>query len=471
MKWKMFFAVLSVMYVVSSVQAQENDLPYGVMRPDAKTLKKWNENFLRQPLAEVSSTRASKRGNFSLLGHLNFDPVLRDQGLTGTCWIWAGTGCLSIALDIQKSVASELMNGLSVQFLASNEALVGATYESGGDMPQIIDFYSRVGYSIAWTNTSAEWQDGDGVQNCPSSWIHTNPRYPISAISLSAVSTTGVDQATAIANIKDALNQDNPISLAFYMPTDKDWLGFSTFWSNDPETTIINLDKYPVAPWDNGAGHGVVCVGYNDDAPELENQYWIILNSWGDADGKRPDGCFRLSMNLDYSKQLTQGSSTFYAYQWSIFNVKFSDVMNKRFDSVSFNFNNARTDADTCTISKYTFSGSAPTAISNAVLRMNGYDITCNSSTGTWSANGKIFKFKSKPNGGAKVEITVDGNKNFWSSKVTKSDINRYVNYYDALDFDLSTSPNESAPVVLGNSCTLMFDDLCPKASGKAKKK
>ena len=470
MKWKTLLAVLSVMFVVSSVQAQKDDLPYGVMRPDVKTMKKWNENFLRQPLAKISADRKVKRGNFSLLDKLNFDPMLRDQGNTGTCWIWAGTGCLSIALDIQKSVAAELVNGLSVQFLASNAEIVGADPNLGGDITQMADFYKRVGYSIAWTNTNAEWQNGNGAQNCPSSWIYTNPRYPISTISSSLVPTINVDQQTAIANIKNVLNQNQPVFLGYSLPTGADWMDFYNFWSNEPATAIINLDKYPVAPWNGGGGHAVVCVGYNDDAPEIENQYWILLNSWGNADGKRPDGCFRLSMNLYYSKQLTEESLTYYAYQWSIFNVEFSDTMSKRFDNVSFNLNNGRTNADTCSISKYIFSGSAPTAIASAVLRMNNYSFTCNSKTGTWSANGKVLNFKSAPKGDAKVEITVDGNKNFWSAKITKSDMSRYVNYYQTLDFDLSTSPDESAPAVLGSSCTLMFDDLSAKASGKAKK-
>jgi len=469
MKWKMFLVVLSVMFVVSSAQAQKDDLPYGVMRPDAKTIKKWNDNFLRQPLAEISRTREIKQGNFSLLDKLNFDSALRDQGKTGTCWIWAGTGCLSIALNVQEPTYKP-ENGLSVQLLASNAGIVGADLDSGGDMPQVIDFYSRVGYSIAWTNNNAEWQDGDGKQNCPSSWIFTNPRYPISTISSSAVSTIDVEQATAITNIKAALNQNQPVFLAFYMPTADDWKDFSSYWSNDPETAIINLDKYPVAPWNNGAGHAVVCVGYDDTAPELENQYWIILNSWGNAKGKRMDGCFRLSMNLNYSKQLTQESSTFYAYQWSVVNVEFSDVMNKRFDSVSFNFNNGRPNADTCAISKYTFSGSSPTSITSAVLRLNKFPITCNSSTGTWTPKGNVFKFKSNSDSKSKVEITVDGEKKFWSAKVTKSDINRIVNYYDALDFNLSTSPDESVPTVLGNSCTLMLMISTLKPQGRQRR-
>lgn len=470
MKWKMLLAVLSVMYVVSSAQAQKDDLPYGVMKPDAKTVKKWNENFLSQPLAKVSPTRKIKQGNFSLLDHLSFNSALRDQGKTGTCWIWAGIGCLSIALNVQEP-ASKPENGLSVQFLASNAGIVGADLDSGGELTQVIDFCSRVGYYIPWTNNNAEWQDGDDKQNCPSSWIFTNPRYPISTISSSAVSTFDVEQAAAITNIKAALNENKPVFLAFYMPTAADWKDFSSYWNNESETAIINLDKYPVAPWNDGAGHGVVCVGYNDDAPELENQYWIILNSWGNSKDKRANGCFRLSMNLNYSKQLTQETSTFYAYQWSVINVNFSETMNKRFDSVSFNFNNGRPNADTCAVSKFTFSGEAPTAITSAVLRMNKFPFTCDSSTGTWSNKGNIFKFKSNSDTKAKIEITVDGNKKFWSAKVTKSDINRCINYYDALDFNLSTSPDESLPTVLGNSCTLMFDDLYPKASGKAKDK
>ena len=41
----------------------------------------------------------------------------------------------------------------------------------------------------------------------------------------------------------------------------------------------------------------MLCVGYEDGN-------WIMLNSWGDANGKRPRGIFKIPMNIDYETEL-----------------------------------------------------------------------------------------------------------------------------------------------------------------------
>lgn len=41
-------------------------------------------------------------------------------------------------------------------------------------------------------------------------------------------------------------------------------------------------------------------VGYNDDDPDFNNHYWIVLNSWGKHD-LRPNGLYRLRMNMNYN--------------------------------------------------------------------------------------------------------------------------------------------------------------------------
>jgi hypothetical protein len=42
-----------------------------------------------------------------------------------------------------------------------------------------------------------------------------------------------------------------------------------------------------------------VIVGYNDDDANPNNHYWIVLNSWG-TNNNRPNGLFRLRMNVNY---------------------------------------------------------------------------------------------------------------------------------------------------------------------------
>ncbi|HOL42421.1 MAG TPA: S8 family serine peptidase, partial [Methanospirillum sp.] len=48
-------------------------------------------------------------------------------------------------------------------------------------------------------------------------------------------------------------------------------------------------------------------------------RYWIVLNSWGST-SKRPNGLFRLKMNMDYSGKSSQGYQNHY---FAIFNVNY----------------------------------------------------------------------------------------------------------------------------------------------------
>ena len=61
-------------------------------------------------------------------------------------------------------------------------------------------------------------------------------------------------------------------------------------------------DAYCGHTWDNstGGGHAVLVVGYNDEDANPANHYWIALNSWGTANGMRPNGLFRISMQMNY---------------------------------------------------------------------------------------------------------------------------------------------------------------------------
>ena len=38
--------------------------------------------------------------SLSLLDHLQYTPSERNQGYCGNCWVWAGTGIMEIALDV-----------------------------------------------------------------------------------------------------------------------------------------------------------------------------------------------------------------------------------------------------------------------------------------------------------------------------------------------------------------------------------
>jgi len=55
----------------------------------------------------------------------------------------------------------------------------------------------------------------------------------------------------------------------------------------------------------NAFSHAVACVGY--DARDPNNRYWVMLNSWGTAEGRRPLGTFRMLMDLDYDLPVYRG--------------------------------------------------------------------------------------------------------------------------------------------------------------------
>lgn len=285
---------------------------YPVMHPDRETLDKWigeynkaPEAFIDQKIkARLLQARAEAAAtSVNLLDSIQYTPVERNQGNCGNCWVWAGTGIVEIALAVNNG----LKNRLSTQFLNSCKSAPYAC--CGGSLNDFIDWYSGAGYFIPWSNTNASFADGNidpdycvpSALSCGS--ISTSPHYPITAISdEQKIVTTGVGQTTAIANIKNILNQKKGVQLSFFLANETDWSAFRHFWHDQPESTLWTPDPYCGHTWDSdtGGGHAVLIVGYNDEDPNPANHYWIALNSWGTAGGMRPNGLFRISMQMNY---------------------------------------------------------------------------------------------------------------------------------------------------------------------------
>jgi hypothetical protein len=131
-----------------------------------------------------------------------------------------------------------------------------------------------------------------------------------------------VGESTAISNIKNVLNQNKAIYFSFCLANDADWDNFGGFWWFDSESSVWSTDFSCGHSWNNGGCHAVLCVGYND-GPGTSNDYWIMLNSWGTADGGRPNGLFRLDMNIDYDCTYYHGGY-FYSLRWQTLNVNFN---------------------------------------------------------------------------------------------------------------------------------------------------
>jgi hypothetical protein len=303
-----------------------------VMRPDAQTLDRWVREFEAAPKAPADPrVRAGMvmmgelpvGGSLSLLNNIQYTPSARSQGSCGNCWVWAGTGVLELALKAQRDIKDRL----SIEFFNScyNSQESYCPCE-GGNLTMFSSWYTDQTIAIPWSNSNAAYIDSGGSCAGTCSAISTNPNYGINgAVTVQTVSTTTAGQAAAILNIKNILNQSKGVYFAYFLPNTGGWDSFYDFWNNQTESVIWNPDGSCGASTAAYGGHAVVIVGYNDDDADPNNHYWIVLNSWGTSGGDRPNGLFRMKMNMNYGCTLTiSGYGTLYSRQFQTLNVNFS---------------------------------------------------------------------------------------------------------------------------------------------------
>jgi hypothetical protein len=288
----------------------EGALRHPVMRPDFDTFMKWKKDRETAPRTyidkgielQLHAARQQARGtSLSLLGYLDYTPSERDQGYCGNCWVWAGTGVLEVADSVLYGTSRQHRH--SIQLF--NSCYDGDYACGGGNLTELAPWYAATAYSIPWANTHAEWQDGtqacaEAASSCRScDTIAKDPNYPIASVEASTITTYGVGQSTAIANIKNVLNQNKAIYFAFWLASQADWDAFHNFW-DQAESTLWTPDAYCGKTVVEGyGGHAVLLVGYNDDDADASKHYWIILNSWGSS-AARPNGLFRMPMQMNY---------------------------------------------------------------------------------------------------------------------------------------------------------------------------
>jgi hypothetical protein len=298
-----------------------------IMHPSFEELIRWTELYANAPQVVLEprimdQLNASPGASYSLLSHLQYTPSQRNQGSCGNCWAWAGTGVMEVALDVQRGIKDRL----SVQYL--NSYYNGGSGSSwaccGGWLDDVTTFYSGAGKAIPWSNTNAQWQDGgrtcgSGSTIRSGSTISTSPNYPITSIQTVSIPTFGVGKTQAILNIKNVLNQGKAVWFAFFMPTSSDWSTFGSFWSGQSESAVWDPTYSCGKTWaSGGGGHAVLCVGYDDTDPN--NRYWIMLNSWG-APSQRPNGLFRVSMEMNYDGVYYYGSTALHSFFWQTANM------------------------------------------------------------------------------------------------------------------------------------------------------
>jgi len=303
-----------------------------VMRPDAQTLDRWVRDFETAPKAPADPrVRAGMvmlgelpvGGSLSLLDNIQYTPSARNQGACGNCWVWAGTGVLELALKAQRNIQDRLSIEFFNSCYNSQESYCPC---NGGNLTMFSSWYTDQTIAIPWSNTNAAYIDGGGTCAGTCSAISTNPNYGISgAVTVQSISTTTAGQAAAILNIKNILNQNKGVYFAYYLPDTGGWDTFYDFWNNQTEPVIWNPDGSCGVSTGDWGGHAVIIVGYNDDDADPGNHYWIVLNSWGTSGGDRPNGLFRMKMNMNYGCTLTvSGYGTLYSRQFQTLNVTFA---------------------------------------------------------------------------------------------------------------------------------------------------
>lgn len=270
----------------------------------------------------VARALAGVPRSFSLLPLVPYNVSERDQAHCGNCWVWASTGVLEVAY----AVASGVGTRFSTQYFNSNYNQGGTTasgygsYTSvfacdGGNSSTFTQFYRGSEGNqrlIPWSNTNAAFADQSGGRaggyggsrrsNVESSSIASSPSIALDDLSTAMINTFGAGQSQAITNIKAELDAQRALYFGFYLPDDASWNDFFNFWDYGNSNSLFDFDPYNGLAWNDsqGGGHAVLLVGYDDTDPNPDNHYWLALNSWG-ATAYRPDGTFRIKMNMNYN--------------------------------------------------------------------------------------------------------------------------------------------------------------------------
>jgi hypothetical protein len=249
--------------------------------------------------------------SFSLLEYLQYNPDERHQGGCGNCWQWAGTAIMEIQLNYRKKIKDRL----SIEYINSNIAGSGYSFDGepccGDWLDTFTKFYANRKHVVPWKNLNAGWNDGGvrcktcpnrGESTVPPGSTSTSPAYSITSISTESIPVHGLSATTATNNIKAILHQGKAVWFAYFLPNKDAWSDFKGFWLNQGEDIVYQMDSADGTQFNystgEGGGHAVVIVGYDETDPN--NRYWIVLNSWGTANGLRSNGIFRIRMDMNY---------------------------------------------------------------------------------------------------------------------------------------------------------------------------
>lgn len=294
-----------------------------VMHVDGRTLEQWAIEYQDAELAYTDPllhNEIATTDSYSILEYLDYVPSERDQGWCSNCWAWPATAAVAIALYVQEGI----FDRLSVQYINSCGESVGVDCCEGGNLDIFCRFYRYTDKAIPWSNTNADWRDKRALCITPCESIATEPNYPISSIWPRTVETHELPEDVAIENIKNQLHQENPVYFSWYLPDMNYREDFQNWWQSYSETSIYDLDWDCGAEYieEEGGGHAVLCVGYNDDEG-TDNDYWVMLNSWG-TPSQRPNGLFPINMHMNYDCTIMYEGNEYYSFDFQTIDVNFN---------------------------------------------------------------------------------------------------------------------------------------------------
>lgn len=331
--WLVTTVALLILFTGTPLIVSAGELSHPVIRGDDAELQAWIADYESSPPVQVDLSRqrsiAGATGSKSLLQLVPYTAQERNQGAAANCWVWTGTGILETAHAARDGIRDRL----SVQWFDStyNGGSGQSWAGNGGSLGEFVRFYNTEQIVVPWSNPNASYQDGrtwcreNQRTWVPAGSIATEPHYDLETVVQQRIVTRGVGDAAARANIKAVLDSNRAIYLSFRLPDSEAWSAFDSFWNTQPETATFNLTPYNGRTWSPTAGgHAVLVVGYDDTDPA--NPYWLVLNSWGDGNGLRPKGTYRLSMNMPYDGAY-QGSFSVPSTEWQTLAVEFDTML------------------------------------------------------------------------------------------------------------------------------------------------
>lgn len=110
---------------------------YGILPVTTNTLLQWQADQAATPDYELPPAYVGLPREVNLLTNITCDAKLRDQGHTGSCWMWGCQGVMT--LDYARQFPAEALamtNGFSTQFISSYLWTVDTGLNEGGT-PQL----------------------------------------------------------------------------------------------------------------------------------------------------------------------------------------------------------------------------------------------------------------------------------------------------------------------------------------------